>query len=288
MAKMLVIADSAGRCNALPRGLELARKLGHSVEVVAFCYSTFKPLKVAGNNRTAIKRQLLAKREEEVQASINRYKKLDQKVTLKVVWLKDEADWIVKRSRNAYEMVVKTGQRVDAFAFTSTDWRLLRECPRSLLFVSDKKWQRTKPVMAAVDLASNVAEKIALNHKVVSKAKDLAKALNTDLHVIAAIEIPELLIDLDLIDPLSYTKEIKAEMKPRLQKLAAAHDLPEKVFKMKRGPVEKVINSEAAKHRAQLVVMGTVGKRGIAERLLGNTAEKVLRHLRTDVFAVKV
>ncbi|MFT6051516.1 MAG: universal stress protein E [Halioglobus sp.] len=288
MAKILVIADSSGSCNALPRGLELAHKLGYSVDVVAFCYSTFKPLKIKGINRSDIKKRLMAKREAEVQQFIERYEKSDQKVTLKIVWEKDEADWIVKRSTRAYDLVVKTGERVDGFAFTSADWRLLRECSRSLLFVSSKKWQRTKPIMAAVDLASNVPEKVALNHKIIERAKALAAVLKTDLHIIAAIEIPELLMDLDLIDPLAYTKEVKREMKPRLQKLAAAHDLSEKIFRMKRGPVDKVISSEAAKCRAQLVVMGTVGKPGIARRLLGNTAEKVLRHLRTDVLAVKV
>jgi len=51
--------------------------------------------------------------------------------------------------------------------------------------------------------------------------------------------------------------------------------------------VEKVISSEAAKERAQLLVMGTVGRRGVQARLLGNTAEKVLRYIRTDVLAMK-
>jgi universal stress protein E len=48
-----------------------------------------------------------------------------------------------------------------------------------------------------------------------------------------------------------------------------------------------VITSEAARTRAQLVVMGTVGRTGIKGRLMGNTAESVLRLLRTDVLALK-
>jgi len=56
---------------------------------------------------------------------------------------------------------------------------------------------------------------------------------------------------------------------------------------VKKGPVAKVISSVAASQRAQLLVMGTVGRRGIRARLLGNTAESVLRHIKTDVHAVK-
>ena len=49
----------------------------------------------------------------------------------------------------------------------------------------------------------------------------------------------------------------------------------------------RVINSRAAKVRAQIVVMGTVGRKGVKARLIGNTAEKVLDHLKTDVLAIK-
>ena len=63
--------------------------------------------------------------------------------------------------------------------------------------------------------------------------------------------------------------------------------MPVKSFHIKRGPVEKVITSRAAKVRAQVVVMGTVARKGVKARLLGNTAEKVLRHMKTDVLAIK-
>ena len=56
---------------------------------------------------------------------------------------------------------------------------------------------------------------------------------------------------------------------------------------MKRGPVEKVIASQAAGRRAQIVVMGTVGRKGVKAKLIGNTAERVLTHLKTDILALK-
>jgi len=34
-------------------------------------------------------------------------------------------------------------------------------------------------------------------------------------------------------------------------------------------------------------VIGTTGKTGLAARVIGNTAEKVLTHLRTDLLAIK-
>lgn len=288
MAKLLIIADLTKSCVAIPRGLELADKLGCSVDVVAFCYTSLRPLKLKAPNRALVKKRLLAERKVEVTQRIEKYKCAGQKVSLIVAWEKDIAPWVIDRCSRPYEVVVKTGHRSESFTYTSTDWQLLRECPRPILIVAEKKWHRTRPVLATVDLASKIPEKVALNHEVISKAKAFSSALKAELLIVTAIEVPTLLADLDLIDPVAYVREIKKELKPRIKELAEAHDLPESIFRIKKGPVDKVISSDAAKQRAQLVVMGTVGRRGIKARLMGNTAESVLRHLRTDVLAIKL
>jgi nucleotide-binding universal stress UspA family protein len=54
-----------------------------------------------------------------------------------------------------------------------------------------------------------------------------------------------------------------------------------------KGEPESVIPEFAATHGVDLVVMGTVGRTGIAGFLMGNTAEKVLGSLRGSVLAVK-
>ena len=99
--------------------------------------------------------------------------------------------------------------------------------------------------------------------------------------------IPSLLADLDLIDTRAYVKNAKKDMAPNVSALAKQLGIPEKAFHIKKGPVERVIASQAASTRAQIVVLGTVGRKGVKARLLGNTAERVLRHLKTDILALK-
>jgi universal stress protein E len=288
MGKLLIIADIEEKCFATPRGLQLAAKLGYSVDVVAFTYAPLKDLKVASAEQANIRQRLLAKREQEVQARIDKFKLPGQSVRLKVVWEKDIHRWVNKQcAGDKYTGVIKTGNRTESLVHNSTDWELLRECPAPVLLVAEKKWHRTKPVLVALDLFSQIATKRKLNDKVLGLAKGLADTLDVELEIIAAIEISRLLSDLDLVDPIAYVKEAKETMKPQIKKLAAAHGIPEKAFHCKRGPVEKVITSRAAKVRAQIVVMGTVARKGVKARLLGNTAEKVLQHLKTDVLAIK-
>ena len=288
MGKILIVADLEDNCLATPRGLELATKLGSGVDVVAFTYAPLGALKVSAREQGRIRKALLADREEKVRARIEKYQHPDQKVGLKVVWEKDIEKWIIRQcAGDRYTKVVKTGNRTESLVHTSTDWELLRKCPVPVLLVSKKKWHRTRPVMVTLDLSTDVLTKQALNGKVLGTAQTLAQALGVELEIIAAIEIPTLLADLDLVDPLDYARQAREAMKPQIKKLATQFDIPESAFHCKRGPVEKVINSRAASVRAQIVVMGTVARRGVKARLVGNTAEKVLRHLKTDVLAIK-
>ena len=288
MGKLLIIADIEEKCFATPRGLQLAAKLGYSVDVVAFTYAPLKDLKVASAEQANIRQRLLAKREQEVQARIDKFKLPGQSVRLKIVWEKDIHRWVNKQcAGDKYTGVIKTGNRTESLVHNSTDWELLRECPAPVLLVAEKKWHRTKPVLVALDLSSQIATKCKLNDKVLGLAKGLADTLDVELEIIAAIEISRLLSDLDLVDPIAYVKEAKEAMKPQIKKLAAAHGIPEKAFHCKRGHVENDLTRRAAKVRAQIVVMGTVARKGVKARLLGNTAEKVLQHLKTDVLAIK-
>lgn len=288
MGRILVIADLKGKGIATARGLQLAKKLGLETEVVAFVHAELGQLHVDKPELDAIKDKLLQDRESEVQELIDRHVGKGQKVTLSTVWEKDVAGWITRRSaRGGYAMVVKTGRRSKTLAHTPTDWQLLRECPIPVVIVAEKKWSRTQPVMACLDLGTSVALKRKLNEAILERAIALADALDVELEIICAIEVPTLLADLDLVDPHTYIADAKKDMAPLIKSLAKKFDIAEKKFTIKRGPVEKVITSQAAAKRAQLVIMGTVGRKGVKARLLGNTAERVLRHLKTDVMALK-
>lgn len=288
MGKFLIVADQGDTCVATSRGLELAAKLGHAVEIVAFAYAELNEIPGGKTQQAAMRQKVLDKRREQIQSRIDRFKNADQDVALKVVWMKDIHPWIIKRaSATQFDAVIKTRHDSGNLVYTSTDWHLLRECPAPILITADKKWQRTRPILAALDLDTRKKVKQKLNSQVLGTAKALAEFLGVELKIISAIEVPTLLADMDLVDPKSYADELREKMLPHLKALAKEHDLPEKLFTVKRGPVDKVITSQAAKVRAQLVVMGTVARQGLKAKVVGNTAESVLHHLQTDVLALK-
>ena len=290
MSLVLIVADRAGdRQVAISRGLELASKMGWGAQVVGFSYESLSAMGIKETSRREeIKKKLLAQRKIQLETEIAKYNRLGVRVAVTVVWHKAIHLWIEQQCvRKEYAAIVKTGRRTESFAYTSTDWHLLRDCTAPLIIAAEKKWRATKPIVAAVDLTNNSRVKARLNDLVVSTARRYAEAMNCELYVVHALYISPVLKELDLIDEFTHVKQMKAELQPRLIHLANSHNIPMSHFRLKQGPVEKVITSEAAVLKAQLVVMGTVGRKGVKGRLIGNTAERVLSKLRTDVLALK-
>lgn len=288
MGRILVIADRKGPCVATSRALALAGALGASVEIVAFTYASLRRLGITGEQQAAVKREMLDQRELALREQIERETPAGTRAGLRVVWMKDVAPWIIRRteSRN-YDYVMKTAHHSASLSYTSTDWQLLRESAAPVMVLAGKRWHRSRPLLVALDLATRSRGKRALNRAVLAHARTLADALGVSLSCISAVEIPDLLSDLDVLDPAAFTRHVKSDMQPHIQELSEAFGLPATAFRSRRGATADVIVREAARLDAQLVVMGTVGRRGLRAKLLGNTAESVLQSLTTDVLAIR-
>ncbi|TCO77765.1 universal stress protein [Chromatocurvus halotolerans] len=288
MGRIMVIADRKGPCVATARGLALAEALGCSVEIVAFTYASLRRLGIPRDEQAGVKRGMLDRREQVLREQIDREAPAGTRVGLRVVWMKDIAPWVIQRTESReYDYVVKTAHHSASVSYTSTDWQLLRESAAPVLIVAGKRWHRQRPLLVALDLATRSKSKRALNRVVLGHANRLAEALGVSLSCISAMEIPHLLTDLDVLDPNDFTRRMKRDMQPHITELADAFSLPTTVFRCRRGATADVISREVAKLDAQLVVIGTVGRRGLRAKLLGNTAESVLQSLSTDVLAVR-
>lgn len=288
MAKLMVVADIDKHCSASSRGLELARHLGLELEVVAFVWTSLKSLELDDIGRAELRQRLLDEREKDLEEHIAKYRRSNQKVTLKIVWEKNIAPWLVRRlNKGKYIGVIKTGCRSETIVHTSVDWHLLRESPVPVLIVARDRWLRTKPVLAALDLGTRHRSKCRLNHQIVESVCHIAQVLDTEPKFIAAIEVPSLLSDIGVISPANYVREQKEAMKTQWLKLVEAHRLSPQMLHIRRGPVARVICNAAAKERAQLVVMGSVGRQSVRDRMLGRTAESVLQLLHTDILVLK-
>ena len=284
---VLIVADREGEEQvALARGLTLAKAMGTDAEVVGFCYESLASLDLV--HRHEAKRQLLAKRRESLAAQIEERRPAGLDVELIVAWDKLVHLWVDSHAhRTGSDVVVRTAHRSETFLYTPTDWHLLRECEAPVLIAAEHIWHPTRSIVAAVDLGSHLHVKQDLNDAIIATAKRYAEALDSPLHLVYVIHVSTVLKDLHLMDADAHVEKVRGQIGPLVADLASTHGLPEDRIHVEHGEVAEVIAAVAERLEAQLVVMGTVGRHGLNAKLIGNTAERVLTRLGTDVLALK-
>ena len=284
----LIIADREGeRQVALARGLALAHAMGWDVEVLGFCHESLAGLDHVAQKREA-KRALMDRRREEVAAQVARHQLGNVRVKIVIAWEKFVHERVDTHcARMSHQVVIKTAHRSERLLYTPTDWHLLRECRAPVLIAAEEIWRPTRSIVAAVDLASRSRAKRALNHAIVATARDYAKALDSSLQLVHVVHVPAALKELHLVDEEALTLKVTDAIRANAERLCKAHGISPAQVQIEHGNVDEAIAEAARRLQAQLVVMGTVGRQGVNAKLVGNTAEKVLARLPTDVLALK-
>lgn len=289
MTKLLIIMDPTHKHQvALSRGIELARATGASLEVVAFVHEYLDVLPADPAVQKNARQSLIELRQQWLNQMLAFSECADLKIERHTVWEKQIHQWIRKRcQQESFQAVIKTGHRSETFLYTPTDWHLLRECPAPVMLVAANKWRKASPILAAVDLSSDKPVKKALNNRIIDRAWHLARAMNTELHLVHALHTAPILADLNIIDLAAHARKREAALKPKIEHLCNTwHLTPEQVH-IASGPAQKVLPDVASELKADMVVIGTTGKTGLTAKVIGNTAEKVLTQLRTDLLAIK-
>lgn len=283
MRHILVIADRESRpANALKRAVALARAGDSRITLVGFVHENLSSLDPETAEEVA--ETLLRKREGQMRALAAAH---GPRVHCEVVWEKHVARWICARAAQiGADLVIKTGHRTENWHYTPTDWQLLRDCSTPVLIVPEKPWRARGVVLAAIDLGTRTPSKRALNHKVVRAARALADQLGCALHLAHAVPFSQPLRDLGVLDVRKLVSDARARGQSFVEGLQA-DGIDVDGMHVKAGAPEKVLASLAADTHAQLVVLGCTGRKALAGRLVGNTAERILRYVRADVLALK-
>ena len=119
----------------------------------------------------------------------------------------------------------------------------------------------------------------------------LAERLGGTVHLVSAIGIPALGVpELGVGITSTMIDKLVTENQAALDKLAATRNGSTKTIGqvlMRTGDARDVILATAEEVKADLIVMGTHGRRGISRALLGSVAETVVRTSPVPVLTVR-
>lgn len=209
--------------------------------------------------------------------------------------------------RDNYDLVIKTSHPHQSFKtllFGSTDMHLLRKCPCPVCIIKPGKKQKFKRILAAVDIEPSSDDQTMdeFNLELMEIATELASYESSELYFIHAWLIfgEEML----KTSRLAYKREkieewLKAQRKElhlrqeefkykldRLLEQKGLDSLQPQILTVE-GIADEVIPRIALEKEADLIIMGTLGRRGLSGLFMGNTAENILTQINCSVLAIK-
>jgi len=138
-----------------------------------------------------------------------------------------------------------------------------------------------KKIVVAVDLSEDSAQ-------VVSQAATIAAKGGAEVHLIHVIEPLSFAYGGDIpMDFSGIQDEIQQQATQQLERFANSHDFDSDHQHIVLGRPEVEIHAKAEEVSADLIVVGSHGRYGLA-LLLGSTANGVLHGASCDVLAVRV
>lgn len=125
--------------------------------------------------------------------------------------------------------------------------------------------------------------------QVLDYAVTLAARLDARLHVVHAVPWPLLGAEVPIAVTETAMDEVMAREQKAFENLVAAHTarLPVGTAALKKGDARTVILATALELEADLIVMGTHGRRGVSRLMLGSVAESVVRTAPCPVLLVR-
>ncbi|MEN8189721.1 MAG: universal stress protein [Thermodesulfobacteriota bacterium] len=206
-----------------------------------------------------------------------------------------------------FDLVMKSvvpEDRLVSFFFGSTDMHLLRQCPCPVWMIKTENKKNYKRILTAIDISPGHDESVqeVLNLQLLEMAASLALSEFCELHIIHAwqvfsesmmrasrLQLEDAALDSWLSDQKTVIENRQQEFVARFPKVLSRETMEFLTPKshLIQGSAHKVIPAFAAEHSIDLVVMGTVGRAGVAGLFMGNTAENILNQLNCSVIAVK-
>ncbi|MEM6740310.1 MAG: universal stress protein [Pseudomonadota bacterium] len=229
---------------------------------------------------------------------------LDREVTLEIRVGKAFIEIIRFAIERDCDFVVKAAEPlsgINRFLFASTDQHLLRKCPCAIWLQTGGAAPAPRRVLATVDLDTwDAAEPETLgdlNRRVIDAARSIAAPRGAEIVVLHAWEA----LGEGMVWAFSGGQDARVSAETYVNEIVdtrhrAMHQLLAEaapcsgltlIPRLARGTPEAAICETARALEADVVVMGTVARTGLAGVFIGNTAENIINTLTCPVLAVK-
>jgi universal stress protein E len=295
---ILVIVDPAAtHHSAVIKGALLAEKFGARLELFA-CNAALPPLKRVANGPPQSTVSLATELKDLLETFAVPLRARGLEVATDAICAAPLHAALLDHARQTNADLIVKDTRHHTFArrtvFTNTDWELIRGLSASLLLTKPAAWAQVPSILAAVDPGQENDKNAQLDRCILDHAAQLTQRFDGNLHIVQAYPCKVPVVAPIMAGPL-LTASISPEAMAAehatkfkcLTRLAEQYSLPMRNIHLEVGGVRGSICNVASQVHADVVVMGTVSRNGLARAFIGNTAEEVLDRLPCDALIVK-
>ncbi|MDF1831202.1 MAG: universal stress protein [Porticoccaceae bacterium] len=209
---------------------------------------------------------------------------------LHVEWAKKVHVTIVEKARSIgaglIVMMASHDPVLSVLIHTPDDWHLFRDTPCPVLaMVKDRK--PCQQVIAAIDALDNQEPHHQLTARLLDSAAAMAKAEDVPLKVLSVVPDPALVYAGIANAPMSgdFLRDTMAIAEKKTLALVERLGISPQGIDVVTGRVEEVVSQRASQDEA-LLVIGNAANKGLKGFLIGNTAERILRGMKTHMLVV--
>lgn len=280
---------------ALPRAVELAKLFNCKLMVIANVFESYTELLslYSDVNVEVIRQDAIIQAKQQLTELTKSIPCDGIEIDYRVSWNPSLHTGLTEYiNQNDFDLVIKTTRKhhiLERILFTPTDWHLLRDTETNVLFVQTESWKAKSSIMGAININGDDKHK-GLNKKIIHTTSELAEALNCKSNIFNAFPWPAINMDRfsHLFDDKDLFLEIKGKHEEQVNKAVEAVDsITGKTVIGEGLEPEDGIPEIAKSTYAQIVVLGTVRRKGLEGMLIGNTAEKILEQINCEVLAIK-
>ena len=288
---LVIMTEGLQHSPALLRAVSLARRMGAALQLRSFEY--LRSLDQAAGRGFDLDAYLVGRRAklEQFAAGLRRE---GVQVDCAVVWGHPIAERILLEVLALRpELVVKDVPHYrdpSREYLGGLDWHLLGQCPAPLMLVHPRSPSLPRRILAAVDPLDEHGKPHELNHGILRTARALAEQCDAELDVMTAFEYFPVAGDAEyagLMPDLTLYDELRKVQAEGLYRLCKDHGVPPSNMHVVDGPAARRITDFASDRHSDLVVMGSIYRKGLKRLFLGSSAEGVFDTLPCDVLLMK-
>lgn len=281
---------------AVLRGIELAQKIGATITLFDVVEPSESILSSYAEivSPVELTELIVAQRLDQLTEVAQKLQSKDLEVSAQVSKGKIFIEVVKAVIMNQCDLIIKVANDCEK-SFDSSDFHIMRKCPKPVWIIKEKQFTRVKKILAAVDLSMEQhAEGRAQNRMIMDIATSISEFEKAQLTIMSCWR----LYGEEALRHGAFTRvspdKVEVLLKKEEQEFKKGFDILVREYKetnfdqvLIKGLPITLIPEYVNSNKIDTVVMGTIGRSGIPGLLIGNTSESVLQAINSSVITLK-